>query len=253
MVFSDTPVCRFRETASNSLFDGLNMLRAIPTPLREGALASTVISRSAVAASARADHGDVHAAIADAENHGLRTSQGFAQAIAQRLQQQCGKGQVRACVLREEQKQAAHSVRQRCPRTKPALPRPDAAPIQPTFVAPPLTITDITAILDSEKPNEAKIAERNAKADATPPTNISGDELARFYYERGSARALVGRDKDALADGLQALATARDVLLVTRIRQQVGQQYRSTGDPKQAIAVYQTIMAMHSSRADAAP
>ena len=49
--FCDTPVCRFRETASNSLFDGLNMLRAIPMLLCVGALASTVISRSAVAAS----------------------------------------------------------------------------------------------------------------------------------------------------------------------------------------------------------
>jgi hypothetical protein len=37
--------------------------------------------------------------------------------------------------------------------------------VQPAFVAPPRTIADITAILDREKPDEAKIAERKANAD----------------------------------------------------------------------------------------
>jgi CHAT domain-containing protein len=216
------------------------MLRAIPTLLCTGALVSAAISQSALAASqeqimAMCMQSLMPQIMACAQAKGLRGDRAA-------IQQQCGKGQVRACVLREEQKQAAHSSPPAVPKGEAALPLPDAAPIQPTFVAPPRTIADITAILDSEKPDEAKIAERDAKADATPSTNISGDELARFYYERGSARALVGRDKDALADGLQALATARDVLLVTRIRQQVAQQYRNTGDPKHAIAVYQTIV-----------
>ena len=38
-----------------------------------------------------------------------------------------------------------------------------------TFVAPPRTITDITAILDSEKPDPAKIGASKAEADAADP------------------------------------------------------------------------------------
>ena len=118
-----------------------------------------------------------------------------------------------ACVLREEQREAAGKPppagaegrsgdsAERC------RPSPDR-----TFVAPPRTIADITAILDSEKPDDAKIAERKANADATPPTNASPAKLAQFYYDRGSARALLARNKDALADGLQALAVGKGAL-----------------------------------------
>ena len=39
----------------------------------------------------------------------------------------------------------------------------------PTFVAPPRSIADITAILDQEKPDPAKRAKREADANAEPP------------------------------------------------------------------------------------
>ena len=42
-----------------------------------------------------------------------------------------------------------------------------------TFVAPPRTISDITAVLDSERPDPAKINELRAKADAQPPAGLS--------------------------------------------------------------------------------
>lgn len=61
------------------------------------------------------------------------------------------------------------------------------------FVVPPRTITDITAILDSEKPDAAQIAKLHTEADAAVPANVSRAELAQFYYQRGNARAQLGR------------------------------------------------------------
>ena len=111
-----------------------------------------------------------------------------------------GKPIVHACVLREEQKQAAKTPPPAAPKDQTAVPPSGAAAVQPVFVAPPRTIADITAILDNEKPDEAKIAARKAQADATPPSDLSGAKLAQFYYDRGAARALLGRNKEAVAD-----------------------------------------------------
>ena len=155
---------------------------------------------------------------------------------------QCGTPLVRPCVEREERKQAATVA-------APAAPKDDSAnaaalpltlSLQPTFVAPPRTIADITAILDSEKPDAAKIAKRKAEAEAAPPKGASASALAQFYYDRGNARALLARNKDALADGLQALEVAKsgvEARQLTRLRQFVALQYRALGDPKNSIAM----------------
>src|SRR5689334_13218214 len=62
----------------------------------------------------------------------------------------------------------------------PAAPKDDtetaakgSGPVATTFVAPPRTIADITAILDNEKPDAAKLAERKADAEAAPPKSGS--------------------------------------------------------------------------------
>jgi hypothetical protein len=156
-----------------------------------------------------------------------------------------GRPIVYACVLREEQKQAGGVVAPAAPKDETAIAPNDAGPVQPTFVAPPRTIADITAILDSEKPDDAKIAERKANADAPPPNDASPAKLAQFYYGRGTARALLARNKEALADGLQALAVGKgaiEFMQVSRIRQFVALQYRAIGDPKQAISVFDSIV-----------
>jgi CHAT domain-containing protein len=160
------------------------------------------------------------------------------------VRQQCGTPLVHPCVMREEQKQAAGKPAPAAPKDETAVAPADAAPIQPVFVAPPRTIADITAILDNEKPDDAKIAQRKAAADATPPNNAPAAKLAQFYYDRGNARALLARNKEALADGLQALAVGKSAIehrQLTRIRQFVGLQYRALGDPKQAIAMFDQI------------
>jgi CHAT domain-containing protein len=160
------------------------------------------------------------------------------------VRQQCGMALVRPCVMREEQKQAARTPAPAAPKDDSTAAPQGAVPAQPVFVAPPRTIADITAILDSEKPDEAKIAARKAAADASPPDGASPAKLAQFYYDRGNARALLGRNKEALADGLQALAAGKGIEFkqAWRIRQFVALQYRSLGDPKQAMAVFDLLV-----------
>lgn len=150
---------------------------------------------------------------------------------------ECGMAMVRPCVIREEQKEAAHVAPPAPPKAAISEASKDAGPIEPAFVPPPRTIADITAILDSEKPDEAKIAERKAKADASPPSGATPAELAQFYYDRASSRALLARNKDALDDGLRALALKTGP--IPRLRQLIGLQYRALGESNQAIAIYQ--------------
>src|SRR3954468_19481266 len=84
-----------------------------------------------------------------------------------------------------------------------------ASPEPSQFIAPPRSITDITAILDAEKPDPALIAKLKNDADATPPKSGSRLALAEFYYDRGSARKQLGRMRDALADAEKSVELAR--------------------------------------------
>ena len=93
------------------------------------------------------------------------------------------------------------------------------------FVAPPRTITDITAILDSEKPDPAKIAKLKDEADAPVPGHASRVDLARFYNKRGNARSALGRLADALDDANKSLEIGRgavDANLLGRLEQFLG-------------------------------
>ena len=161
------------------------------------------------------------------------------------VRDQCGMPLVRPCAIQEAAKQAAGTAAPAAPKDNSVVTPAIAVTVQPTFIAPPRTIADITAILDSEKPDDAKIAARKAEADAAPPSNVSATKLAEFYHQRGAARALLARNKDALADGLQAFDIAKrgvETRLMTRIREFVGQQYRALGDPKNAIAMFALIV-----------
>ena len=106
----------------------------------------------------------------------------------EKARQACGAAIVRPCVLREEQKQAAGVAAPAAP--KDAAAAPDVPlDIRASFVAPPRTIADITAILDSEKPDEAQIAKRKATADAAPAHGLAGPQLAQFLFDRGACFA----------------------------------------------------------------
>jgi tetratricopeptide (TPR) repeat protein len=125
----------------------------------------------------------------------------------------------------------------------PRQPREDGNATAPSvaFIAPPRTISDITAILDSEKPDPKLIDELKAKADAQLPAKGSPAELARLYYARGNARAQLGRLNDALADANKAIEAARggvDANLMGRLAQFAGIQYSAAGDPKKAFEIF---------------
>ncbi|MDA0651987.1 MAG: tetratricopeptide repeat protein, partial [Proteobacteria bacterium] len=92
------------------------------------------------------------------------------------------------------------------PEGPPVLSLADAKKVTATFagqsfVPPPKTIADITAILDSQKRENVEVEGRqSAQADSEPPTGANRDALARFYYERGRTAQKIGRLPQALAD-----------------------------------------------------
>lgn len=70
-----------------------------------------------------------------------------------------------------------------------------------SFVPPPRTISDITAILDEQKPADpTKAAKAQAAATKEPPRGDGGISLARFYWERGLAAEKIGDAVQQIAD-----------------------------------------------------
>ncbi len=118
----------------------------------------------------------------------------------------------------------------------------EAEALPATYVAPPRTITDITTLLDSEKPDPQKIAKLTAEADASVPSKASSSELAHFYYNRGNARSTLGRLHDATDDANKALEAARragEPRFLGRTEQFAGLQYLLAGDPKKALDIFE--------------
>src|SRR5882757_9166010 len=110
-----------------------------------------------------------------------------------------------------------------------------------SMVAPPRTISDITAILDQQKPDPAVVAKLNETADATVPTGLKAPELAEFYYKRAQARTLLGRS-DALDDAELAVSNAQGggdyyKNVASRYEQLLMRRLRDAGQHKRAIAI----------------
>jgi CHAT domain-containing protein len=117
-----------------------------------------------------------------------------------------------------------------------------AAKTQPTvFVPPPRTISDITTILDKQKPDPAKRAAATAAADAQPPTSGSNVEIADFYYKRGLAAGEIGRAQQRVDDLKKAYELGRQANLpaqtINFYFQQLGRAYEFAGNSKEAVAV----------------
>ena len=110
------------------------------------------------------------------------------------------------------------------------------------FVAPPRSIADVTAILDSEKPDVKKLEQRKSDADDQPTGKESRGELAQFYYDRGSARAQLGRLADSIADANKAVEVGKGAVspkAMGRLMQLGSLQYALAGDPKKALEILQ--------------
>jgi CHAT domain-containing protein len=109
------------------------------------------------------------------------------------------------------------------------------------LVAPARTVTDITAILDQQKPDPRAASKMRAAADQTPPVGATPADLARFYYKRGEARSELGRHADALSDAEAALAAGKGRLSageMSPMRQLQGMEYSFLGDPKKALEAF---------------
>jgi CHAT domain-containing protein len=121
--------------------------------------------------------------------------------------------------------------------TEPAPAIPAQSGLPAGFVAPPRTIADITAILDSEKPDPRVTRELQATADAVPTGKETREALAQFYLNRGNARAQLGRLADSIADANKAIEAGRGTVsanLMGRILQVAAVQYTLAGDLKKA-------------------
>src|SRR5215472_1130085 len=107
---------------------------------------------------------------------------------------------------------------------------------------PPRTIADITAVLDSQKPDPAKVAERKRIADSQPPPGVGGLELARFYAERASAANEIGRLQQRVSDARKALAVAPpnvQPIELSRFREFLANAEAGAGHLRTALAVRQ--------------
>jgi CHAT domain-containing protein len=118
------------------------------------------------------------------------------------------------------------------------------APAPVSFVPPPRTIADITAILDKEKPDPARRAAAQAAAEKQPPAGASPADLANFYYQRGVAAGELGRAEQRLADIKLANENAQKANFqpsnLNIFVQQLGFAYQGAGDTKAAIAAHQS-------------
>ena len=104
-----------------------------------------------------------------------------------------------------------------------------------TTAAPPRNISEVTAILDQEKPDPSRAAKNKAAADSAPP---AGGALGQFYYGRAQARAALGRNEEAIADCQQAISLGGDFRTeVSRYMQLLAQQYRIAGNLKGSIEI----------------
>ena len=108
--------------------------------------------------------------------------------------------------------------------------------------SPPRTIADITAILDQERPDAARIAKMRADADAEPPQHADARALVNFYYVRAAARSDLGRFQEAVADAKIGIDLGvREHLDVSLLRRLLGYQYNWSGDIKHSLEVFLTL------------
>src|SRR5262245_29981240 len=157
-----------------------------------------------------------------------------------------GGGSLEACREKAKPKvQACVQAAMEKSLPKQAAPKADETPTeadiakaaQTSLVAPPRTVSDVTAILDQQKPDSSRTGPLRVAADAEVPNNLKGPQLADFYYKRGQARALLGRNDEALADAELAVSNGKgaDYLTVaSRYEQFLVRRLRDVGQQKRA-------------------
>ena len=70
-----------------------------------------------------------------------------------------------------------------------------------SFTPPPKTINDVIALLDQQKPADPEaVAKARETATREPPLGAKGDDLARFFWRRGTAAGRTGDVRRQIAD-----------------------------------------------------
>jgi CHAT domain-containing protein len=82
---------------------------------------------------------------------------------------------------------------------------------QTSFVPPPRTISDITAVLSDYKPDEAKLSKARQEADEPPSPDLTPLQLVHFLYSRGQAAGEIGRRAQQLEDVQEAARLGAEV------------------------------------------
>ena len=146
--------------------------------------------------------------------------------------------------------------------------RPAAAPLEAaqrtapdvgaaSFVAPPRTISDITAVLDREQPDRAVVTRRLERADAPVPAGIAPAERARFLYERSFAAGELGRDQQRIDDLREAVRLGEDAKLpakqMERFWWQLSYAYDRAGRPVERLEALDRRLAVAQSLGDSWP
>lgn len=89
-----------------------------------------------------------------------------------------------------------------------------------SFIPPPRTIDDITAILDQQSADTAQIDADKKAADAQPPAGAAPKDLFAFYFTRSQHAEHLGRYQQQVTDLQEALRLGQslkaDIELVTR-------------------------------------
>jgi CHAT domain-containing protein len=120
-------------------------------------------------------------------------------------------------------------------------PAPSALSSPSSFMPPPRTIEDITAILSQEQSDPAERAALLSEVNTQPPAGASPAQMAEFYYKRGLADQRVGRDRQFLEDEKQASAFADqagvDSATKDRYLHKLGVAYADAGNMKAALNI----------------
>lgn len=113
------------------------------------------------------------------------------------------------------------------------------------FVPPPRTISDITAILDQQKPDPEGLARRQREAELETPAAATKAQLLAFLMNRARARSELGRGREAIADAEAAIGQAESVRQRLGIDQFLVSQYSVQREPEKALRLLNERAADH--------
>jgi tetratricopeptide (TPR) repeat protein len=101
-------------------------------------------------------------------------------------------------------------------------------------------LTDVTTVLDQEKPDASRLEAMRAAAAAPPPVDADSKALADYYFRKAYADSAIGRAREAIMDVSKAieLGQSQGVDLVPLYRY-LGGELVWVGRPKEALQAFE--------------